>query len=719
MAADTHLMLAKNPGYLLLILASLMAVCIVPAILAEIYHEVRFVEMPQYSVALPGDSVYFSCATNLPTSLEEITWLHNGQVLNDQQDFNIDQGQLTFKISTDPLVYKSQEGSYQCIGGASGSKFKIASIAAELNIAFLGDFRGQPVNKRLEIFEGNDAVVPCQVPESIPPAFVHFLRNDDEENYDNDNAGGKILNGDTLLLQNTSMSMSGNYSCVVSNHITNQRKKSLSVVSLKVQNATGKNEKSRMIYSPKDNYEVRVGEDLQIPCTASGVPRPEIIWSKMINGVFSQVNHTNRSGVLQFTSIASNDSGHYMCAVFNGGRRYVRRTTISVVVPPQHVLVNRDVYLHVREGDSIELPCQASGSPPPFIQWRFNGQPVSGLASADVNRITGKLVILNAIADDHTGFYQCFARNKAGEVVAQAFVQVGEDILRDDKTGDNDYENLDQDLLETTFQDFQGHVVVSPTRPNVTQVNPESIIVRWELKKPEDYAQPLVPVKFFKIQFREFFRGGKGRSAWHTVEEDIDPFNRAFEIFGLHSDRKYRFRIIVGEFFSFHGDAFLFLFDSDIIWPPLLVYENNDSQTSPLSRKFRLNANFANGSSNGGGGDLLSPRPKPPAKSPQILGVVPLGPTTLRLGWVLDTSANEEVEGYFIFFKPSFEEKFKKVTIIGATSHSHIIEALIPGMEYAIKVQMLFKKRTEKKVSFLNNNFSGSSIQSCWSFALL
>ena len=96
---------------------------------SEIYHEVRFVEMPQYSVALPGDSVYFSCATNLPTSLEEITWLHNGQVLKHQQDkFHIDKGQLTFKISTDPLVYKSQEGSYQCIGGASGSKFKIASI---------------------------------------------------------------------------------------------------------------------------------------------------------------------------------------------------------------------------------------------------------------------------------------------------------------------------------------------------------------------------------------------------------------------------------------------------------------------------------------------------------------------------------------------------------------------------------------------------------------
>ena len=163
MAADTHLTIAL--------------LCMVIAIKAEIYHEVRFVEMPQYSVALPGDSVYFSCATNLPTALEEITWLHRGQVLNGQEGFQIDKGQLTFQISNDPQVYKNQEGSYQCVGGASGSRYKIASIEAELDIAHLGDF--EDLNKNpIEIFEGNDAVISCKVPESIPPAFVHFLKND-------------------------------------------------------------------------------------------------------------------------------------------------------------------------------------------------------------------------------------------------------------------------------------------------------------------------------------------------------------------------------------------------------------------------------------------------------------------------------------------------------------------------------------------------------------
>ena len=45
------------------------------------YHDVAFIESPQYSVALPGDSVYFNCRTNLPASLENITWLHNGRPL--------------------------------------------------------------------------------------------------------------------------------------------------------------------------------------------------------------------------------------------------------------------------------------------------------------------------------------------------------------------------------------------------------------------------------------------------------------------------------------------------------------------------------------------------------------------------------------------------------------------------------------------------------------
>ena len=118
----------------------------------EIYHDFQFVEKPEDISTLPGDKIFFSCATNLPSSLEEILWLHNGNPLQKDQNYRFDNGQLTFKISTDPSFYTQQEGTYQCIGGASGSKFRIASSEAELSIARLGEFAPDRPNT-IEMFE--------------------------------------------------------------------------------------------------------------------------------------------------------------------------------------------------------------------------------------------------------------------------------------------------------------------------------------------------------------------------------------------------------------------------------------------------------------------------------------------------------------------------------------------------------------------------------------
>ena len=41
-------------------------------------------------------------------------------------------GDLTFKVSTDVKVFSKQEGTYQCVGGAQGSRFRVASQEADL-----------------------------------------------------------------------------------------------------------------------------------------------------------------------------------------------------------------------------------------------------------------------------------------------------------------------------------------------------------------------------------------------------------------------------------------------------------------------------------------------------------------------------------------------------------------------------------------------------------
>ena len=68
----------------------------------------------------------------------------------------------------------------------------------------------------------------------------------------------KIINGDTLLLINATKNVAGNYSCVATNHITDQRRTSPNVVQLLVHEPS-RNAKSRLIHRPKDNYEVKLG----------------------------------------------------------------------------------------------------------------------------------------------------------------------------------------------------------------------------------------------------------------------------------------------------------------------------------------------------------------------------------------------------------------------------------------------------------------------------
>ena len=84
----------------------------------------------------------------------------------------------------------------------------------------------------------------------------------------------------------------------------------------------------------------------------------------------------------------------------------------------------------------------------------------------------------------------------------------------------------------------------------------------------------------------------------------------------------------------------------------------------------------------------LSPKPQKPGQAPTLIDVRPLSPTELRLGWaMLNSKSKDVIEGYFIHYKPSVsDEKYKKYTILGATSHSFIIDALIPGTEYDLKV---------------------------------
>ena len=136
--------------------------------------------------------------------------------------------------------------------------------------------------------------------------------------------------------------------------------------------AADKLEKSRLTFRPDERYKVMIGENLTIPCVASGNPKPEIVWTRLgTNEVLPPTSDSNSPGCLEIVNAREMDSGSYMCAIFNGSRRFLRRTTILVLTPPSFTKkpkLRNEENGFVSEGSELYLHCQAIGTPVPTIQ---------------------------------------------------------------------------------------------------------------------------------------------------------------------------------------------------------------------------------------------------------------------------------------------------------------------------------------------------------------
>lgn len=97
--------------------------------------------------------------------------------------------------------------------------------------------------------------------------------------------------------------------------------------------------------------------------------------------------------------------------------------------------------------------------------------------------------------------------------------------------------------------------MIPPTRPNITRLTDESVMVRWSVPPNEG-----LPIEFFKVQYNEADKRG---TRWKTIDEDIPSHIRSYEVNGLKPGQNYRFRIAA-------------------------VYSNNDNKLGPNSGRFLL-----------------------------------------------------------------------------------------------------------------------------------
>uniref|UniRef100_F6QD70 Hemicentin 2 n=1 Tax=Ornithorhynchus anatinus TaxID=9258 RepID=F6QD70_ORNAN len=158
------------------------------------------------------------------------------------------------------------------------------------------------------------------------------------------------------------------------------------------------------------------GQPLALACTARGHPEPTLTWHRdglplvESNGTWIR----DEGQTLRLENVLETAGGLYSCLAKSPAGETVLRYSVEVQGEP----VEGAGQVTAIAGDSLALPCHATGSPVPTVQWLRNGRPVAEQAGLKVSP-DGTTLHIGQVQLDHAGPYACQASNEAGTAGAE------------------------------------------------------------------------------------------------------------------------------------------------------------------------------------------------------------------------------------------------------------------------------------------------------------
>ncbi|XP_055962583.1 hemicentin-1 [Sorex fumeus] len=236
--------------------------------------------------------------------------------------------------------------------------------------------------------------------------------------------GGQSVPGDGHFLVGTDGGLhvaeprgedGGEYTCTASNAAGQARRKVQLTVYVR----------PRIASPAPPELSVLAGAEVTLPCEATSLPPPVVSWARdrRLISPFSPRHTFLPSGSLKLTDARVSDAGLYVCVATNIAGNVTQSVKLSVHVPPK--IQPGPKHLKVPVGQSVELPCQAQGSPRPELTWQKDGRALQESGPRGVLTPEGSLRIPQTLLSD-TGVYTCVATNVAGREEAEITLHIQE-----------------------------------------------------------------------------------------------------------------------------------------------------------------------------------------------------------------------------------------------------------------------------------------------------
>ncbi|KAG8556198.1 hypothetical protein GDO81_017962 [Engystomops pustulosus] len=261
----------------------------------------------------------------------------------------------------------------------------------------------------VNVIEGNQITLPCVLLAGNPLPVRQWLKNDIVVV---SNPYVSVRTDGSLHLESAHLKDGGDYVCAATNVAGTSKR--LTTINVHV---------SPIIQHGPQIFSTIEGNPISLPCKASGVPKPTIIWKK--KGETVTPNNASviieSDGSLYLSSPGGEDSAEYSCTAVNAAGYAARKVQLTVYVKPRRVHPDitgdskSQTEISVKVGDSVVLPCEVKSVPPPFITWAKETQLISPFSQRHNILPSGSMKIFESRVTD-TGTYTCVATNIAGNI---------------------------------------------------------------------------------------------------------------------------------------------------------------------------------------------------------------------------------------------------------------------------------------------------------------
>ncbi|XP_056617372.1 inactive tyrosine-protein kinase 7 [Triplophysa dalaica] len=329
----------------------------------------------------------------------EVWWERVGvSVLSEGRVYQRD-GDLIFN-RTD----RSDSGVYTCVAQNKAGR---RQQELEVTVATSPEWIVRPQDTHIE--EGQPGYLHCHA-QSTPEPQVTWYRK--KVAITNEGSRYKLFSNGTLMINSAEVNDAQTYSCVCKSE-GGSLTAHAQVFILEKLKFTPVPQRSQCLQQDREN---------SVSCIAQGREPPTILWRRTDGRDLPPHMH-QQNGVLRFSTVTRADGGNYTCVAFNSVQGEIRaHVNLTVGVHIEFTLVPEQTTVY--QGHTAVFHCQASGDPPPFIQWKLKDRLLHSTPVSRFQKMPNGSLVISDVTTDDTGVYTCIAGNNCNirDTTAQLYV---------------------------------------------------------------------------------------------------------------------------------------------------------------------------------------------------------------------------------------------------------------------------------------------------------